>query len=98
VRASDDTRERAIAQLRGGLLDGRLGIDTFVARVERAYRAKERRELTALTSDLPKRHRLRDLVVNVLRASTGDEAPTALTPPRDGARDRYIIGRAPDCD
>ena len=101
MRASDDTREQAVAELRSGLLEGRLGVDTFVARVGRAYGAQDRRELNALTIDLPGRFRrsawLRR-IAGALGAPSREAAPAALRPPRETARDSFLIGRAAHAD
>jgi Domain of unknown function (DUF1707)/2TM domain len=54
VRASDGEREEVIAALRTHAGDGRLGIEELDQRIEAAYAAKTRRELVALTDDLPR--------------------------------------------
>jgi hypothetical protein len=95
VRASDDTREHTVRVLRGGLLDGRLGVDTFVARVDRAFRAKDRRELGPLTSDLPRPGGWLRRIARVF--GEGDTPPPALTPP-GGAKSSFLIGRSPQSD
>jgi FHA domain/Domain of unknown function (DUF1707) len=53
MRASDEGRERTVAALREGALDGCLTLDTFAGRVDAAYRAKTIEELEALVADLP---------------------------------------------
>src|SRR3954471_15164645 len=54
VRASDAEREEIIAALRTHAGDGRLDVEELDQRIETAYSAKTRRELVALTSDLPR--------------------------------------------
>ena len=53
VRASDAERERTVRELRRHLDDGRLSVDEFAERIERAYTARTLGELDALTTDLP---------------------------------------------
>lgn len=100
TRASDDTRERTIAQLRAGLTAGRVGMETFVRRIDEAYAAKTRDELSHLTRDLPGRrtwwHRVSAWI-------GGD--PTAeplhnprLRPPPIEAGHAVSLGRSPECD
>ena len=52
VRASDAEREETITALRTHAGDGRLDVEELDQRIEAAYAAKTRRELTALTDDL----------------------------------------------
>jgi hypothetical protein len=54
IRASDAEREEVIAALRTHAGDGRLDLDELDQRIETAYAAKTRRDLVALTSDLPR--------------------------------------------
>jgi hypothetical protein len=53
LRASDADREDAVAELRRHVADGRLTVDEFSERVDRAYEAKTMGELAELRSDLP---------------------------------------------
>ena len=53
VRASDSERERAVDLLNKAFAEGRLTAEEHDARVERAYRARTRAELLALSADLP---------------------------------------------
>jgi Domain of unknown function (DUF1707)/Cell wall-active antibiotics response 4TMS YvqF len=53
VRAGDDDRDRTIAHLRDAAVAGRLTLDEFAARVERAAAASTQVELEPLTADLP---------------------------------------------
>jgi hypothetical protein len=54
VRASDAEREEIISALRTHAGDGRLDVEELDQRIEAAYSAKTRRELVALTKDLPR--------------------------------------------
>jgi hypothetical protein len=53
VRASDAERERTIRALRERSVEGQLSFDTFIRRIDRAFRAQSRGELAALLDDLP---------------------------------------------
>ena len=53
VRASDPEREQTVVRLREATAEGRLTLDEFAQRAERAYAAKTGDELDALTRDLP---------------------------------------------
>ncbi len=53
VRASDQEREGTVELLRRHSVDGRLTLEEFAGRMERAYDAKTRDELEELTRDLP---------------------------------------------
>jgi hypothetical protein len=53
LRVSDDEREQAVVALRADLLAGRLTLDEFSERVEKAYRAERGTELAHLREDLP---------------------------------------------
>ncbi len=53
ILASDAERERASDTLRQASVEGRLTLDEFAERVERALAARTRDELQAVTSDLP---------------------------------------------
>jgi hypothetical protein len=53
LRASDADRERTVERLRRHHADGRLDLDEFSERMERAYEAKTLAELDELMSDLP---------------------------------------------
>ena len=52
-RASDADRERVALVLRDAMVEGRLTLDEFAARLEQAYDAKTTPQLEALTRDLP---------------------------------------------
>ena len=53
VRASDAEREQTVELLRRHSIDGRLTLEEFAGRIERAYEARTRDELAELTRDLP---------------------------------------------
>lgn len=53
IRASDSEREQTVELLRRHSVDGRLTLEEFAGRIERAYEAKTRDELEELTRDLP---------------------------------------------
>lgn len=53
VRASDAEREHTVELLRRHSVDGRLTLEEFAGRIERAYEARTRDELDELTRDLP---------------------------------------------
>jgi hypothetical protein len=53
IRASDIEREHAVELLRRHSVEGRLTLEEFAGRIERAYDAKTREELEELTRDLP---------------------------------------------
>ena len=52
VRASEDTRSRAVAALQRGYATGALHTGTFAHRVDRALTARTHNELRGLTADL----------------------------------------------
>jgi hypothetical protein len=97
VRASDDTREHAVAVLRQGLLSGRLGTETFVERVDAAYQAKTHDELDAVTRDLPRHRRVWQALVARM-ATVVAPAPIALRPPPMREGEARVVGRSPSCD
>lgn len=99
-RASDDTRERTVATLRAGLLDGRLGTETFVSRVGAAYGSQTHEQLAALTGDLPppRRHPLRALLDLVAPPQQRPPEPALpLQPPAIKQGDRLTLGRDTSC-
>ena len=53
IRASDGDREAAAARLNEAVGDGRLTLQEFSERLDRAYAARTRGELAPLTADLP---------------------------------------------
>jgi hypothetical protein len=93
VRPSHDTREQTVARLRRGYLAGRLGTETFAARVDEALHSASHDELRGLTADLPASapapwHRLRAWV---------RRRAVALPDATDLVRARLTIGRSGDC-
>jgi hypothetical protein len=54
LRASDADRERTVEQLRRHHADGRLDLEEFNERMDRAYAAKTLAELDELMTDLPR--------------------------------------------
>jgi hypothetical protein len=105
-RPSDAEREWVLRALRDGSLEGRLSLDSFSSRVERAYGAESRDQLGALVGDLPPRSRLQRLLAAAAgAASTLSAAVEAgwreprtprLALPR--VRSQLTIGRALECD
>jgi hypothetical protein len=93
VRASHDTRDHTVAQLRRGYLAGRLGTDTFARRVDRALHAESRDELRGLTVDLPASPpaRLARLRARLRPRGLGLPQATELL----GAR--IVLGRSSSC-
>jgi uncharacterized protein DUF1707 len=53
MRVSDAERQSVAESLRQALTEGRLDLDEYDERVQRAYQAKTYRELGAITVDLP---------------------------------------------
>ncbi len=53
ILASDDERERAVDALRAAVVEGRLTLEEFSERVERAHGARTDQDLAALQADLP---------------------------------------------
>jgi hypothetical protein len=53
LRASDEERERAAAEIRDHFAAGRLTEDEFSERLDAVYRARTQRELGELRADLP---------------------------------------------
>jgi hypothetical protein len=98
VRASDDTRERTVAELRAGLTSGRLGIDTFVRRVNAAYRAKTRDELWHLTRDLPAGQSWRTRLASLFDGRVPRRRSAPLRPPALEPDTAVALGRSPECD
>ncbi len=106
-RASDSDRDEVIRMLRDGSVEGRLSEDTFLARVERALRARSAGELADLHRDLPPPARGRSLrdrvsgwrcgVASAVRAALPAPRLPQLALPR-GPRTVFTIGRSPGCD
>ena len=53
IRASDGEREAVVAQLNDAVGEGRLTLQEFSERLDRAYAASTRGNLAPLTADLP---------------------------------------------
>lgn len=53
IKASDAEREQTVELLRTHAVDGRLTLEEFAQRLDRAYTARTREELDQLTRDLP---------------------------------------------
>lgn len=107
TRVSDAERERAIRALRDRSVEGRISFDTFVRRLDLAFRARSRGELAALLDDLPPQGRVaRRLTDTVFALSTlttqlqaawrGPRLPRLALP--SARQERLTIGRAGDCD
>ena len=105
-RASDEDRDDVIRMLRDGSAEGRLSQETFLARVDRALRAKSAEELARLHRDLPLPPRLlvrdwvsgwRSRLTEAVRSARPAPAMCELALPR-GPRTVFTIGRSPDCD
>lgn len=107
VRASDTERERAIRALRERSAEGQLSFDTFVRRIDRAFRARSRAELAALLEDLPPQgwaarrltnaaSALSALTVRLQAAWQEPRLPRLTLPEADHLR--LTIGRAQACN
>jgi hypothetical protein len=57
VRASDQEREEIVNTLKQHMVDGRLDWEEFSERMDKAYAARDRDELSALVGDLPGREK-----------------------------------------
>jgi hypothetical protein len=53
LRASNEDRDRIVAQLEAHTAAGRLTLEEFTERVDRALAARTRRDLAEVTRDLP---------------------------------------------
>ena len=106
-RPSEAERERAVRALRERQVEGRLSLDTFSRRVERAYAARNRDQLEELLADLPGRGLVRRVLTAVTARTSALAAevqaawreprtPRLALPPAD--KETFTIGRGPDCD
>ena len=77
MRASDAEREQVIGDLRTHAGEGRLTIDELDERIGRAHEARTRRDLAALTADLPRVRRERPR--RDTRAEVADHLRTYLS-------------------
>jgi pSer/pThr/pTyr-binding forkhead associated (FHA) protein len=101
MRASDERRERTVAELRERALDGCLTLDTFGFRVDRAYRAQTVEELEALVEDLPRGWRVRARrFVRTLFSRPDPAVPPSLEIEvrLPVSRSAVTVGRSADCD
>src|SRR3954471_5286957 len=100
MRASDERRERTVAEWRERALDGCLTLDTFAFRLDRAYRAKTEEELERLVVDLPRGWRVRlGSALRALFSRPAGEAPALqieVRLPRE--RSAVTVGRSAECD
>jgi hypothetical protein len=106
-RASDEDRDDVIRMLRDGSAEGRLSQETFLARVDRALRARNAGELAGLHRDLPPPARRSSLLARIsgwrsslttaLQAAWPAPGVPPLALPR-GPRTVFTIGRSPGCD
>jgi FHA domain-containing protein/uncharacterized protein DUF1707 len=93
-------------ELRAGSLDGRLSMDTFSERIERAFRARSRTELDALAADLRPTGPLRRALIRTvawwstldrdLRAAWQRPHVPVLALPE--AESTVTLGRSRNCD
>jgi len=95
LRASHDTRDETVAELRRGYLAGRLGTDTFARRVDRALHAGSREELRGLTVDLPAP--APDSRLSRLRGRFGANRSGLLAAGTQLAGGRIVLGRSSGC-
>jgi len=113
LRASDAEREEAVAALQERFAAGQLSQNTFVARMETALAARDRRELADLFTDIegPRRNQAMSwaglrprlaAAVSTVWETVVASARRASDPPRlifpAGGQARFTIGRNPDCD
>jgi Domain of unknown function (DUF1707)/FHA domain len=103
VRVSDADRDRVLAKLADGLVDGRLTHDTFTVRAEAALRARFGGDLGGLVADLPMPRRLgQEAAAACRRAFWSARRRMSVRPPMlrlpAGPRRRFTIGRELGCD
>ena len=107
VRASDAERERTVRALRERSAEGQLSFDTFVRRIDCAFRARSREELAALVDDLPPQGRIARRLTDAafalsaftvrLQAAWQEPRLPRLTLPEVN-HSRFTIGRAEACN
>jgi FHA domain-containing protein/uncharacterized protein DUF1707 len=93
MRPSHDTREQAVARLRDGYVDGRIGTETFTLRIEEALHSASHGELRGLTADLPAQPPARLGRLRAFFRRGGLGLPAA----GDLAAARLLIGRSSAC-
>jgi FHA domain/Domain of unknown function (DUF1707) len=107
VRASDAERERTIRALRERSVEGQLSFDTFIRRIDRAFRARSRGELAALVDDLPPQGRVARLLTDTAFALSSFTArlQAAWQEPRlprlmlpEVNHGKFTVGRAEACN
>jgi hypothetical protein len=98
MRASDRMREVVVRRLGRDYGRGCISVDTLAWRIERAYSARNRQDLTPLVADLPPGGRL-GLVLErfQLWRESLRRAPITCSPPA-AVEQPYVLGRHPDCD
>jgi hypothetical protein len=90
-------REAVVRRLGRDYGRGCLSVDTLAWRVERAYSARSRRDLTPLVADLPPGGVFGVLLERYqLWRESLRHPPLACSPPQAG--EPYVLGRHPDCD
>jgi hypothetical protein len=99
MRPSEDTREAALAELRRGYVSGRIGDETFAARVDGALTAPSHAELRELTADIeapPVEPGLRDRLRAAWQRRHAPR-PIRLPPPGDVEAATLVLGRSRRC-
>jgi hypothetical protein len=108
TRVSDAERDAVIGELQSRYAEGRLSQDTFGHRLDFAMHARELGDLRSVLADLPRPRRRGAAQVWAAAADSCRRAtravdrwlrrpPTLLMLP-GGEKERYTIGREPECD
>jgi hypothetical protein len=103
IRVSDADRDKVLAELRVGYVEGRLTDETFAHRVEAVLLARASRDLRTVVADLPRPRGIwvRARAMYRQASRTTDRWlrgwPPVLTLPR-GPQPRFTIGRELACD
>ncbi|HSR85766.1 MAG TPA: DUF1707 and FHA domain-containing protein [Streptosporangiaceae bacterium] len=103
IRVSDADRDKVLAELRVGYVEGRLTHDTFAHRVEAVLLARAGRDLRSVVADLPRPRGIWVRATAIFRRAsrTTDRwlrgRPPVLALPR-GSQPRFTIGREARCD
>jgi hypothetical protein len=101
MRASDRMREAVVRRLGRDYGRGCLSVDTLAWRIERAYSARSRQDLTPLVADLPPGGMLGGLLERLQLWRESVHWPSRLTcapPPPERPGQAYVVGRHLDCD